>query len=68
MFELFYYSGGRFLMNKRVGIYLLRYLLAIGLYVLYVAIFDKHDFSWIVIAFTIGYGLGAFPVKPKDQR
>lgn len=55
-------------MNKRVGIYLLRYLLAIGLYVLYVAIFDKHDFSWIVIAFTIGYGFGAFPVKPKDQR
>ncbi|APR08743.1 hypothetical protein C5L28_000761 [Lentilactobacillus parakefiri] len=56
------------MMSKKNWIYILRYLLAIGLYVLYVEIFDKHDFSWIVIAFTIGYGLGAFPVKPKDQR
>ncbi|MCP9334129.1 hypothetical protein [Lentilactobacillus hilgardii] len=55
-------------MSKKTWIYISRYLLAIGLYVIYCNIFDKHDISWIVIAFTIGYGLGAFPAKSGDQH
>lgn len=54
-------------MSKKVWVYILRYLLALGLFVAYSAIFDKHDFDWIVLAVTIGFGIGAFPVKNEDK-
>jgi hypothetical protein len=54
--------------SKKAWMYILRYLLAIGLFVVYSEIFDKHDINWIVIAGTIGFGLGAFPDKHEDKK
>lgn len=57
-------------MNKRALIYILRYLLAIGLFAVYYAVFENqsHDLIQTVFAVAIGVGIATLPVKSKDQN
>ncbi len=57
-------------MSKRALIYILRYLLAIGLFAVYYAVFENqsHDLIQTVFAVAIGVGIATLPVKSKDQN
>jgi hypothetical protein len=54
-------------MSKRALIYILRYLLAIGLFAVYYAIFENqsHDLIQTVFAVAVGLGIATLPVKSK---
>lgn len=51
-------------MSKRALIYILRYLLAIGLFAVYYAVFENqsHDLIQTVFAVAIGVGIATLPV------
>ena len=54
-------------MSKRALIYILRYLLAIGLFAVYYAVFENqsHDLIQTVFAVAIGVEIATLPVKSK---
>ena len=56
-------------MSKKVWVYILRYLLAIGLFVAYSAIFDNQDHDLIrsTLVFAICLGLAIIPFSHKTK-
>lgn len=55
-------------MSKRALIYILRYLLAIGLFAVYYAVFENQSHDLIQTVFAVGLGIATLPVKSKDQN
>lgn len=57
-------------MSKGAWIYILRYLLAIGLFTVYYAVFENqnHDLIQTVFAVAIGVGIATFPVKHEAKH
>ncbi|MBU7484972.1 MULTISPECIES: hypothetical protein [Lactiplantibacillus] len=56
-------------MSKKIWIVIFRYLLAIGLFAIYYAVFENqnHDLIETVLAVAVGVGIAAFPVKNEDK-
>ena len=56
-------------MSKKIWIVIFRYLLAIGLFAIYYAVFENqnHDLIETVLAVAVGVVIAAFPVKNEDK-
>ena len=56
-------------MSKKIWIVILRYLLSIGLFDIYYAVFENqnHDLIETVFAVAVGVVIATFPVKNEDK-
>ncbi|NRN74059.1 hypothetical protein [Lactobacillus helveticus] len=57
-------------MSKKIWIVIFRYLLAIGLFAIYYAVFENQNHDLVETVFAVGLGIATFPVKNegKDKK
>ena len=54
-------------MSKKIWIVILRYLLSIGLFAIYYAVFENQNHDLIETVFAVGVVIATFPVKNEDK-